>query len=200
MPCWNRLWIEEGGQPTRFFNPKSKSRIASASSVTTLDRCPKCALSSKLEVSVLLRPRRRSRHRVAFRRTQDRVSLIVDRFHTVLLESPALDHFRYYNGEFELGSTCLYTMSPEFVWPCAVTISSGGRVVLANGGRTFAFGPGRSVPNRSGLPDFRFTPDPGDTVSLTVERSAIRWPNEPCDRSVAFLEAQRLLPPPLDQA
>jgi hypothetical protein len=104
------------------------------------------------------------------------VSLTVDRFHTVLLESPALDHFRYDNGVLELGSTRLYLMTPEFVWSGLVTISPIGRVALASGGKSFAFGPGQSVPSRSGLPDFRFNPDPGDNVLLTIERSAISWP------------------------
>jgi hypothetical protein len=41
------------------------------------------------------------------------VSLTVDHLHTVLIESPALDHFRHDNGVLELGSTRLYTMPPS---------------------------------------------------------------------------------------
>jgi len=101
---------------------------------------------------------------------------MLDRVYTVLVERPALDHFRYDNGTLELGPNRLELMTPQFLRDCEVTVSTAGRVVIANHGKSFAFGPGRSIPNRSGLADFPFVPDSGDDVRLTVERSALSWP------------------------
>ena len=86
---------------------------------------------------------------------------ILDRVYTVLIERPPLDHFRYDNGVLELGALRLYLMSPQFVWTSAVSIDPNGRAILTSDARSFVFGPSRSIPNRSGLPDYLFSPDTG---------------------------------------
>jgi hypothetical protein len=104
-------------------------------------------------------------------------SLLADRVYTVPLGSPVPDHFRYDNGVIELGSLRLYTLTAGSERSTVtVSISATGRVSLLDSGRSFPFGPGRALPSPSGLPDFEFMPDPGDTVRVTLDRSVLSWP------------------------
>ena len=132
------------------------------------------------------------------------VSLIVDRFYTVLLESPNLVRFRYNNGWLELGGKVLDTMTPDFVWCRAFAISTNGRMTMASGGSSFAFGPGRSLPSPIGPARFRIHSRPRrqgfphHRAKCPQLADTVR--DEPRDRSVAYLEAEPLLPPSLEQA
>lgn len=104
------------------------------------------------------------------------VSIALDRLHTVLVEAPALDRFRYDNSVLELGDRTLYTLTSHFGRAAEVAIGAGGRAILTSGGRSFAFGPARALPSPSGFGIVDFAPDAGDAVRLTVERSLLNWP------------------------
>jgi hypothetical protein len=103
-------------------------------------------------------------------------SLLVDRFHTVLIESPPLDHVRYDRGVLELGRMGLYAMLSKSGLPAEVTLGSGGRAILISCGHSFPLGPGHTALNGSGAAVIDLAPDPGDGVTVTVERSALSWP------------------------
>jgi hypothetical protein len=104
------------------------------------------------------------------------LSVLADRLHTVTLEARSPDRFLYDSGELRFGPYVLYLMTLEQKYSAAATISASGRVSLVDRGRSFPLGPGRSVPSITGLPAVEFTPDPGDTVRFTRERSLLSWP------------------------
>ena len=104
-------------------------------------------------------------------------SLLVDRFYTVTFNLSSPDHFRYDAGVIEVGSLRLYTLTPD-VKPSTVAfeISGSGRAALVDGAKSFPLGAGRSVSTTTGLTNFVFTPDAGDTVQVAMERSLLSWP------------------------
>ena len=93
----------------------------------------------------------------------------------VRVEAPSLDRFGYDNGVLELGDRRLYLMTPAYTELVKGRIKAG-RAELVSGSRIFAFGPAQPLPSISGMPKFEFTPDPGDRISFTIERSLLSWP------------------------
>ena len=94
----------------------------------------------------------------------------------VTLEEQFPDRFLFDGGQLKFGPFILYLMTTEYKSSAALTISESGKVSLTHLGKSFPLGPGRSIPSRTGLPAFEFTPDAGDTVRLTRERSLLMWP------------------------
>jgi hypothetical protein len=105
------------------------------------------------------------------------LSLLLDQVHTSRITTAHVDQIRYDNGVIELAGVRLDTLTPETM-PSGLTavLSTSGRVLLLHGGRSFPCGPGSSVSAQPGLPDITFSPDPGDTVVFTTERSHLSWP------------------------
>ncbi len=102
--------------------------------------------------------------------------MLMDRVHTVTLEARSPDGFLYDNGILRFGPNVLYLMTFEYQFSAVATIGTSGRVSLADRGKSFPLGPGRSVPSITGFPNFEFTPDAGDIVRFTRERSLLSWP------------------------
>lgn len=105
------------------------------------------------------------------------LSMLLDRIHVANLNSAAVKEVRYDNGVIEVAGIRLDTLTPETM-PSGVTVelSSNGRAAFLHRGKSFSCGPGRSLAAPSGLPDIIFTPDPGDTVTFSAERSHMSWP------------------------
>ena len=104
------------------------------------------------------------------------ITVFIDRFHTVRLQSHSPDRFRFDAGVLEAGPRRLYLESPEYTRPAQISLSPLGRAELKSGGQSFSFGPARTLPSPSGIPNFEFTPDPGDVVSLSQFRGMLAWP------------------------
>lgn len=103
-------------------------------------------------------------------------SLLADRFHTVLLEAPRLDRFRYNNGVLEFPPMTLYTTQSRFDRTAEVALNENGRAILTSGGLHFALGPGHTLAMPTGFLAVDFTPDPGDRIAITVARGGLSWP------------------------
>jgi hypothetical protein len=117
------------------------------------------------------------------------ISLWADRLYTVPMQSWMPDRFRYTTRILELGrgewsrdgsgpqSIRLFTQATETEpSTTAATIDAGGRVSLVDSGKSFPLGAGQSNVARSGWPELEFTPDAGDTVQFSIERSLLSWP------------------------
>lgn len=104
------------------------------------------------------------------------VSLLVDRMHTITLEALSPDGFLFDGRELEFGPYSLSLMTLDYKYSADANISANGRASLTDLGKSFAFGPGRPLPSKTGFPKFEFTPDAGDTVRFTRERSLLFWP------------------------
>lgn len=99
------------------------------------------------------------------------------------------DHFRYTTGILDLArgewtsddlgseDVRLFTLTTGVERSTAAArIGASGRVSLVDLGKSFPLGTGRSYFARTGLPEFEFTPDLGDTVQFSIERSLLSWP------------------------
>lgn len=103
------------------------------------------------------------------------ISLLLDRIHTVTVESQSPDHFVFDNADLTFGAYRLSLMSLDYQFPVKAFIGMTGRVSIVDGAKTFPFGPGRSTPKKSGLQYYEFTADSGDTVRFTREQSLLSW-------------------------
>jgi hypothetical protein len=105
------------------------------------------------------------------------LSILIDRVHAIRITAGPVKQLRYDNGVIEVAGVRLDTLTPETM-PSGLTAALGtsGRVFLVHEGTSFPCGPGRSLSTQPGLPDLAFSPDPGDIVTFTTERSPLSWP------------------------
>jgi hypothetical protein len=104
------------------------------------------------------------------------LSVLIDRVHTIRIAAVPVNQLRFDNGTIEVAGVRLDTLTRETM-PSGLRAALGtnGRVSLVYGGMSFPCGPGRSL-SPSWLPDLVFSPDPGDSVTFTRERSHLSWP------------------------
>ncbi len=104
------------------------------------------------------------------------LSLLLDRVTTRRVAAIAQTPNHYGGGGFTAGDVDL-TFAGLDNLRTDVTLGSDehSRLVLRSGGQAFTLGP-RSAPDPGGRPEIDFTPDPGDTVTLTHEESWLPWP------------------------
>jgi hypothetical protein len=102
-------------------------------------------------------------------------SLLLDRLFTARLYSLPVAPLAYSQDTLWIGGVSL-SLSPD-VRPIDVHVycDSGNRVMLSSGGRLFAMGVCTSH-GAPGTGEFDFIPNPGDEVSLMVNRSIVSWP------------------------
>jgi hypothetical protein len=103
------------------------------------------------------------------------LSLLLDRLFTPRLYSLAVTPLAYSLDTLRIGSLPLDFYADVRTLDVHVTCDSNNRVILSNHGQLFALG---ICTNRDpkGTGQFDFAPDPGDQVSLIVDRSMISWP------------------------
>ncbi|WP_155121249.1 hypothetical protein [Bryobacter aggregatus] len=105
------------------------------------------------------------------------VSLFLDTLQTKPIGATPVSKLRFDNGTLEFAGIRLDSFTPATVLTdLKVMLSPRGRATLSFGAAQFPCGPGHSNFPPSGLPDIDFTPDPGDTVTYTTERSHLSWP------------------------
>jgi hypothetical protein len=101
-----------------------------------------------------------------------RISMLLDRFGTLRLRTLPVSPFSCSPGTIWFSDIALsFAEGPE-TEDDAVDCDSSGRVVVTISGRPFALG-ARGARGGAG---FEFAPDPGDQVSLVVDRSLLSWP------------------------
>ena len=105
-----------------------------------------------------------------------RISLLLDHVGTVRMASLPVAPVTSDGGEFRMGETSLTFIGTDNEQSGARVRAAGDRAVLENGGHSFALGPLTRPPDPSGRPDLYFTPDPGDQITLTMDRSVMSWP------------------------
>lgn len=98
-------------------------------------------------------------------------SMVLDQFVTRRLQTLPVSPLSCSSGTIGIGDLLLSLDATPGERAIGVDCGSSGRVVLSIDGRAFELG-ARVGP--SGAVDF--TPDPGDEVSLTVDRSILSWP------------------------
>src|SRR5262245_51355033 len=100
-----------------------------------------------------------------------RISMLLDWFTTIRLRTLPVSPLSCSPGTIWFGDIPLsFAKTPE-TEDDAVDCDSG-RVIVSVGGRAFELGARRA---RGGA-GFKFAPDPGDQVSLMVDRSLLSWP------------------------
>ena len=105
-----------------------------------------------------------------------RISLLLDHVGTVSMASLPTTPVSSDGGGFRLGETSLTFIGTDNETPGAKVRADGNRAVLDTGSQTFTLGPLTRPPDPAGRPDLYFTPDPGDQLSLTMDRSVMSWP------------------------
>ncbi len=105
------------------------------------------------------------------------ISLLFDRVATVRIASLPVTPVAYDGDGFRIGEIPMTFVGTDNQ-RSAVTlrIDSRNRVVLENGGQAFTLGPLTRPPDPAGRPDLEFTPEPGDELSLRMDRSVMSWP------------------------
>ena len=99
------------------------------------------------------------------------LSLFLDRFVTVRVRALSVTPLSCSFGTIMIGDLLLSLSRTPDERPIEVDCDSSSRVVVSVDGRTFELG-SRTGPSSG----FEFAPDPGDQVSLTVDRSLVSWP------------------------
>jgi hypothetical protein len=102
------------------------------------------------------------------------LSLLLDRFFTPRLHSLPLTPLAYSLNALTIGTTPLDFYADARTLDVHLSCDSADRVTLTSGGKLFAMGVCMNRNARTG--EFDITPDPGDEVSLAVDRSFISWP------------------------
>ncbi len=103
--------------------------------------------------------------------------LLLDRVSTDRVESLPAGSFSYSPNGVTIGDYSLEATSPSGApYDVRIDVDAGGRVVLRSAGGVFPLGGRIGLPDNSGRPDIAFAPDPGDTVTLTLDRSVLAWP------------------------
>jgi len=99
------------------------------------------------------------------------LSLFLDRFVTVRVRALPVTPLSCRFGTISIGDLLLSLSATPDERPIEVDCDSSSRVVVSVDGRAFELG-SRTGPSSG----FEFAPDPGDQVSLTVDRSLVSWP------------------------
>ena len=103
------------------------------------------------------------------------LSLLLDRWFTPRLYALPVSPLAYSLDTLSIGTLPLDFYADVRTIGVHVYCDSGNRVMLSSGGRLFAMGVCTSR-DAKGTGEFEFTPDPGDDVSLIVDRSILSWP------------------------
>lgn len=101
------------------------------------------------------------------------VSLLIDRFVTVRIKTLPSSPVSCGPDVLWFGDLPLDLRSAPARIDARLNCVSSGRVALSLGGQMFDLGSPNGPANAVG---FEFAPDPGDQLSLTVERSFLSWP------------------------
>jgi hypothetical protein len=105
------------------------------------------------------------------------ITIALDRIHTRVLETRRVTEGYIENREFEVGGLRLDFETLDFARADVKgALFPSSRVALLSGGKRFFLGPGAKSIALGGFDHFTFTPDQGDTIRLTVERSFFAWP------------------------
>jgi len=99
------------------------------------------------------------------------LSLFLDRFVTVRVRALPVTPLSCRFGTISIGDLLLSLSATPDERPIEVDCDSSSRVVVSVDGRAFELG-SRTGPSSG----FEFAPDPGDQVSLSVDRSLVSWP------------------------
>jgi hypothetical protein len=105
------------------------------------------------------------------------IALLVDRLITrpaVLLPvSPVM----YDGGGLVIGGRSMtFVLTNNLRANLDLTFDSSNRAILSAGHNAFILGPRTSPADPSGRPDFSFSAEPGDEVSLAASESLLSWP------------------------
>lgn len=103
------------------------------------------------------------------------LSLLLDPFLTIPLKSFPVSQLSYSPGILWIDGLPLELMTPTTPNRARLFCDPADRVLVTIDGRVIVLG-SRIGPDRKDLGTFSFIADPGDKVSLTVERSALSWP------------------------
>lgn len=105
------------------------------------------------------------------------ISLLFDRVATVGIASLPVTPVAYDGGGFRIGGIAMTFVGTDNQRSAVnLRIDSRNRVVLENDGQAFTLGPLTLPPDPAGRPNLEFTPEPGDDLSLRMDRSVMSWP------------------------
>lgn len=105
------------------------------------------------------------------------ISLFLDRITTVRMGPLSVSPVQYDGGGFRIGELSLaFVGTDNQRSDVDLRIDAQNRVVLTRGGQSFVLGPLTRPPDSAGRPDLEFTREPGDELTLTVDRSVMSWP------------------------
>jgi hypothetical protein len=105
------------------------------------------------------------------------LTLFVDRFTTVSVESERVDNLVYDGGGFRVGELSMTFGSIDNQrFDLTLTSDASNMVVLTSAGRSFTLGPRTNPVDPSGRPEIYFIPERGDELSFTAGRSVLSWP------------------------
>jgi hypothetical protein len=105
------------------------------------------------------------------------ITFALDRVHTRVLETRRVNEGYFEKGDFEVGGLRLdFESLQKGRADVKGALLPSSRVALLSGGKQFLLGPGAKSTAVGGFDHFTFTPDQGDTIGLTVERSFFTWP------------------------
>lgn len=103
------------------------------------------------------------------------LTLVLDRWLTIPLKSLPVSPLSYSPDVLSIGNLPFELTAPSSPTRASLYCDRADRVLVAIDGREIALG--RRIGNgQKDARDFSFAADPGDNVSLTVERSAFSWP------------------------
>jgi len=103
------------------------------------------------------------------------LSLLLDQLYTPRLYALPASPLAYSLNSLSIGGLPLDFYADVRTIDVHVYCDSGNRVTLASGGRLFAMGV-CTRRDAKGTGEFEFIPDPGDDVSLIVDRGILSWP------------------------
>lgn len=102
---------------------------------------------------------------------------LLDRVHALNLTRTPVEKLRFTGNTLSFAGVSHDILVDQSL-PSGLNIRLGSnkRAAITYKGATFSAGPATPVLNPHGLPEFEFTPDPGDTVTYTTEQSHLSWP------------------------
>jgi hypothetical protein len=106
-----------------------------------------------------------------------RLTLLLDRLHTVRTASLPVDRLEYDGGGFLIGGVSLaFGGTDNLRSDLTLNSDSANRVVLVAGHGAFTLGPRTNPVDPSGRPEIHFVAETGDEISFTASQSVLPWP------------------------
>jgi hypothetical protein len=105
------------------------------------------------------------------------LTLFLDRFTKVRTSSFPVTAIVYDGGGFRIGEERLtFCGLDNLRRDIRLQTDASNRVILSTEGCSFTLGPRTAEKEPPGSPRIAFAPEPGDEVSLTIDRSLLSWP------------------------